>query len=186
MKGGENMRKYSKRLKILRELFNAPPEEHVKQRSYYSPLIQIIRPWVYDRLWDLLPKYKKVKNPKFKTEDWLIAEVLANMLEYATPSLQVDLGGSSRNRRTNIIPSNKLRDNLVESLEYITTFHNEDWDKLFIPIFEDFIKLMKSFRDFNMESLADFLATNEIHDLWLIVATNKDYNEESTEDRFSL
>ena len=179
------MRKYSTRIKVLRKLFNAP-EEHVKQRTYYSPLIQIIIPWVNNKIWDLLPKQKVVKNPTFKTQDWVIAEALVNMLEYATPSLQVKFSGSSRNRRTNIIPSNKLVDNLVESLEYIITFHNEDWDRLFVPIFEDFIKVIKSFRDFNMESLSDFLAANELHDLWLIVATNKDYNEELNEDRFSL
>jgi len=179
------MRKYSTRIKILRELFNAP-EEHVKQRTYYSPLIQIIRPWVMSKVSDLLPKQKVVKNPTFKTQDWIVADALVNMLEYATPSLQIKFSGSSRNRRTNIIPGNKLVDNLVESLEYITTFHNEDWDRLFVPIFEDFIKVIKSFRDFNMESLSDFLAANELHDLWLIVVTNKDYNEELNEDRFSL
>ena len=179
------MRKYSTRIKILRELFNAP-EEHVKQRTYYSPLIQIIRPWVMSKISDLLTKQKVVKNPMFKTQDWIVADALVNMLEYATPSLQIKFSGSSRNRRTNIIPSNKLADNLVESLEYITTFHNEDWDRLFVPIFEDFIKVIKSFKDFNMESLSDFLAANELHDLWLIVATNKDYNEELNEDRFSL
>lgn len=187
------MRKYNAQIEVLRELFNAPPEEHLKQSTYYSPsyrnihLLQIMKPWVNNKVRDLLPKQKAgEKNPALKSQDWVIADALVHILEYATPSLQIRFSGSSRNRRTNIIPSNKLVDNLVESLEYITTFHNEDWDRLFVPIFEDFIKIIKSFRDFNMESLSDFLADNELHDLWLIVATNKDYNEELNEDRFSL
>ena len=179
------MCKYNTQMKILRELFNTPPEEPPLDTYYspfldiyyYSPLIQIIRPWVNNKVWDLLPKQKaEEKNPTLKTLEWLLTDALVNTLKYATPSLQLKYPGSSK----------KLRDKLVESLGYIITFHNEDWDKLFFPIFEDFIKLMKSFKDFNMESLLDFLATNEMHDLWLIVATIKDYSDESVEDRFSL
>ena len=187
------MCKYNTQMKILRELFNTPPEEPPLDIYYspsldiyyYSPLIQIIRSWVNNKMWDLLPKQKvEEKNPALKSQEWEIANTLVNMLKYATPSLQVKFSSPSRNQRPNIIPSN-MRDNLVESLEYITTFPNEDWDKLFVPIFEDFIKIMKSFKYFNMEALSDFLATNELHDLWLIVATNKDYSDESA-DRFSL
>ena len=173
-------------MKILRELFNAPPEESPLDIYYHSPLMLVINPWVNNKVQDLLSKQKAgEKNPELKSQDWVIADVLVHILEYATPSLQVKYSGPSRNRRPNIIPSNKLNDKLVESLEYITTFYNEGWDKLFVPIFEDFIKLMKSDKDFNMESLSDFLATNEMHDLWLIVATIKDYEDESA-DRFSL
>jgi uncharacterized protein YacL (UPF0231 family) len=180
------MRKYNAQIEVLRELFNAPPE---KPLVYYSPLLRVIHPWVNNEVRDLLPKQKAgEKDPALKTHgdwviadagDWVIANALVTILEYATPSLQIW-------RTSSIIPSNKLRDNLVESLEYITTFHNEDWEKLFLPIFEDFIKVLKSFKDFDMESLSDFLAANELHDLWLIVATVKDYEDESTEDRFSL
>ena len=181
------MCKYNTQMKILRELFNAPPEESPLDIYYHSPLMLVINPWVNNKVQDLLPKQKaEEKNPMLRTQEWLLADALVNTLKYATPSLQVKYSGSSKNRRPNIIPSNKLRDNLVESLGYITTFHDEDWDKLFLPIFEDFIKLMKSFKDFNMESLSDFLADNELHDLWLIVATVKDYEDESAEDRFSL
>ena len=166
------MRKYNAQIEVLRELFNAPPE---KPLVYYSPLLRVIHPWVNNEVRDLLPKQKAgEKDPALKTHgdwviadagDWVIADALVTILEYATPSLQVKYSGPSRNRRPNIIPSNKLNDKLVESLEYITTFYNEGWDKLFVPIFEDFIKLMKSDKDFNMESLSDFLATNEMHDL---------------------
>lgn len=182
------MCKYDAQMKILRELFNAPPEESPLDIYYHSPLMLVINPWVNNKVQDLLPKQKADEiNPMFKTHwfEWIIADALVNTLKYATPSLQIKYSGPSRNRRPNIIPSNKLNDKLVESLEYITNFYNEGWDKLFVPIFEDFINLMKSDKDFNMESLSDFLATNEIHDLWLIVATIKDYEDE-TADRFSL
>ena len=185
MKGDGIMRKYSTQIEILRELFNAPTEE--PSDIYCSPLMGIVQPWVSNKMRDLLPKQKAgEKNPTLENQDLIISYVLANILEYATPSIQIELSGSSRNPRINTILSNKLRGKLVESLKYITTFHNKYWDKLFIPIFEDFIKLMKSDKDFHMESLSDFLTDNELHDLWLIVATIKDYSDESAEDRFSL
>ena len=115
-----------------------------------------------------------------------ISWLLTHMTEVAVPSLREHVWkGFYYLKRVHYTVSIKtLSDQFLKDVKKMK-LKTERWNT-FLKIFEDFIKLMKSFRDFNMEALLDFLAANEQHDLWLIVATIKDYSDESTEDRFSL
>jgi len=169
------MRKYEKRKKVLRNILNVDDS--------HKCLWGIIQSWVVNiRSQDISTHLVSVES-----ESGFIADLLEEITRYATPSLQEGITmGTSRKRIHESIPQQLAEEQLKRYLESFSMIYSFCWEKDFLPMFEKFIKTMKSFRDFNMESLADFLATNEYRDMWLIVATNKDYKEESAEDRFSL
>lgn len=165
------MRKYEKRKKVLRNILNVDDS--------HKCLWGIIQSWVVNI------RSQDISTHLVSSVD--IADLLEEITRYATPSLQEGITmGTSRKRIHESIPQQLAEEQLKQCLESYSMIYSFCWEKDFLPMFEKFIKAVKSFRDFNMESLADFLATNEYRDMWLIVATNKDYKEESAEDRFSL
>lgn len=122
---------------------------------------------------------------KIKNHHTILDRLITNVAELAIPALRERVRGSSRNRIHCSVSYEELKADLLLEVNRLKKNFPEFWSE--VPeVFEDFIKTMKSFKDFNMLYLMDFLATNELHDLWLIVATIKDYRDESAEDRFSL
>ena len=112
-----------------------------------------------------------------------VASLLTCMIRYIVPPLRYYCYSMEYD-----IPLEELTtESLISEISYCVSRLKAggSWDK-FIPVFEKWNEKMKSFKEFNVDILSDFLATNELHDLWLIVVTNKKYSEESANDRFSI